>query len=215
MQNSELCGISERFQNALLAAVEFHRTHYRKGGSIPYISHLMSVTSIVMENSCDEDMWIAALLHDAVEDGGGEITLKQIRESFGERVARLIMDCSDDIPGAEGIKAPWIGRKMKFMEKIPTMETASAMIVLADKIHNIRTLRIDFELHGDAVFERFTAGKIGSLWYYQKMLEILSARKDLPEILVKELELDVMEIAPEPISVEAVVEYLETAGQRS
>lgn len=204
MENAALCGVSERFQRALAATVQYHRTHYRKGGSIPYISHLLSVASIVMENSCDEDMWIAALLHDAVEDAGGELTLKEIREEFGNRVAQLIMDCSDDVPGTDGIKAPWTERKLGFINKVSEMETASALIVLADKLHNIRSLRIDYSLHGDDVFQRFTAGKAGSLWYYREMYKALSARGDLPEILIRELELDVMEIAPEEVSLPKV-----------
>ncbi len=79
--------LTERFTVALVYASHIHRTQIRKGSNIPYVSHLLGVASIAIENGADEDQAIAALLHDAVEDQGGAARLEDIRSQFGERVA--------------------------------------------------------------------------------------------------------------------------------
>lgn len=100
--------LSARFDEALAYAHEAHRDQLRKGTRIPYISHLMAVAAIVLENGGDEDAAIAALLHDVIEDGGGDAARREIRRRFGQRVVGIVDECTD----AEVIpKPPWRGRK--------------------------------------------------------------------------------------------------------
>ena len=92
--------LSERFDQALAYAARHHRTQLRKGSRVPYLSHLMSVSALVLEHGGSEDQAIAALLHDAVEDapaGQGPAVLREIRERFGEAVARIVEACSDGL----------------------------------------------------------------------------------------------------------------------
>lgn len=87
--------LTERFDAALVYASRIHRTQLRKGADIPYLSHLLAVAAIALENGADEDQAIAALLHDAVEDQGGLVQLEKIRARFGDGVAQIVADCTD------------------------------------------------------------------------------------------------------------------------
>ena len=116
-------GFSTRFDEALVYASELHRTQTRKGSGFPYVSHLLMVTAIVIENGGDEDTAIAALLHDAMEDQGGEATLAVIRQRWGDRVAEVVRECSDN----EGEpKRAWIDRKRDFVSAIATLTPGRA-----------------------------------------------------------------------------------------
>ena len=87
--------LTERFDSAFRYAHRLHREQTRKGTTTPYISHLMSVAALVIEHGGNEDQAIAALLHDAAEDQGGEATLAKIRRTFGPAVAAIVSDCTD------------------------------------------------------------------------------------------------------------------------
>ena len=104
--------LTDRYNDALGFAESIHRMQYRKGTSIPYISHLMTVSALTLENGGDEDQAIAALLHDAVEDQGGEALLIEIESRFGKKVAQIVADCTD----AWGEpKRPWKERKVAYI----------------------------------------------------------------------------------------------------
>src|ERR1700722_14675423 len=94
-QRSAHVELTERFDAAFLLASELHRSQMRKSSKIPYISHLMAVSGLVLEPGGTEDEAIAGLLHDAVEDQGGPATLTRIRQQFGDVVAQLVMALSD------------------------------------------------------------------------------------------------------------------------
>ena len=167
--------LTQRFAQGLDLAVRAHDGQLRKGTAIPYIAHPMAVASIALEYGADEDQAIAALLHDAVEDGGAEYE-QEIRESFGARVADLVMGCTDGIPDATGQKPPWKQRKEKYLAHLE-MATSDVLLVSgADKLHNARAILADLHTVGVSVFDRFTASKEETLWYYATLSEIFSRR---------------------------------------
>ena len=158
--------LTGRFQSALVFAAELHRHQRRKGTDIPYVSHLLGVASIALEIGADEDQAIAALLHDAVEDQGGAPCLAEIRSRFGDRVAGMVSDCTDadTVP-----KPPWRERKEAYIASLAHKPKDSLLVSLADKTHNARAILDDLVVHGPALWERFTGGREGSLWYYDQL----------------------------------------------
>ena len=158
--------LTERFQSALAFANKLHRHQRRKGTDIPYVSHLLGVASIALEIGADEDQAIAALLHDAVEDQGGAPCLAQIRERFGDRVAGIVSDCTD---ADTDPKPPWRGRKEAYIASLAHKPADSLLVSLADKTHNARAILDDLVVHGPALWDRFTGGRDGSLWYYEEL----------------------------------------------
>jgi len=163
--------LTERFNDALVFTAALHSRQTRKGPEeIPYISHLLGVASLVIEAGGDEDMAIAALLHDAVEDQGGYETLDKIREKFGPRVAHIVEGCTDDFSGHS--RTPWCERKTRYIEHLrEDVDEETRIVSLADKVHNARTILLDFIEHGDSVFDRFRGRKDGSMWYYRSLVD--------------------------------------------
>jgi len=159
--------LTSRFTEALTYAFQLHAKQTRKGKDTPYFAHLLGVTSLVLEMGGDEDEAIAALLHDAVEDQGGEKTLHQINHLYGKRVASIVEGCTDSytIP-----KPPWRKRKEQYIEDLKTASIEVLRVSLADKLHNARTIIIDLRKEGDDVWQKFNGGKEGTIWYYQKLL---------------------------------------------
>lgn len=158
--------LTDRFDNALAYASGIHRGQFRKGTTIPYVSHLLGVASLALEAGADEDQAIAALLHDAVEDQGGASRLADIRARFGDRVAAIVDDCTDaDIEP----KPAWRPRKEAYVASLSNKAADSLLVSLADKTHNARAILADHRIHGEAVWERFTGRKDGSLWYYSAL----------------------------------------------
>ena len=174
---------SERFEHALIFSQRLHRFQVRKGTEIPYISHLLAVSSIVIEAGGDEDEAIAALLHDGPEDQGGEKVLAEIREKFGDRVANIVAECSDTF---ETPKPAWKQRKLNYIHQLSERSQSALIISCADKLHNIRSILSDYRISGEKIWERFNGGKEGTLWYYQSLVEIYK-NSSLPEGLVDEI----------------------------
>lgn len=168
--------LGDRFASAVATAVELHGGQARKGGRVPYLSHLLAVAGLVLEDGGDEDEAIAALLHDAAEDAGGRETLEAIRGYFGERVALIVAGCSDAMPGRGETKAPWERRKAAYTGELQTADASVVRVSLADKLHNGRSLLADLEAHGPAVWSRFNAPPDRQAWYYRTLLEIYEAR---------------------------------------
>lgn len=164
--------LSPNYQKALNFAFELHRDQERKGSGVPYFAHLIGVSSLVMEFGGDEDLAIAGLLHDAVEDQGGLETAEQIRERFGERVAHVVLACTDS---HEEPKPPWQERKQRYLDKLSTATTDATLVSSCDKLYNLQAIVDDLHAHGDEVWSRFTGGKDGVLWYYQELHRRLKA----------------------------------------
>ena len=148
---------------ALAFAARLHAGQTRKGSDTPYISHLLAVTAIALDHGATENEAIAALLHDAVEDQGGEATLVMIRRLFGDEVASIVAACSDT---DETPKPPWRERKEAFVERLSTEPYSVRLVVAADKLHNVRDVLRNYRVNGDNLWSHFRGGRCGTLWYY-------------------------------------------------
>jgi (p)ppGpp synthase/HD superfamily hydrolase len=160
--------LSLRFDRALVLASDLHRHQVRKGTTIPYVSHLLGVASIVLEHGGSEDQAIAALLHDAVEDQGGASTLDRIRQEFGSRVAEIVDACTDT---DESPKPPWRARKEKYLAHLDQVSDDGLLVSMADKLHNVQAILRDYRAEGESVWSRFNAGRADILWYYRALVE--------------------------------------------
>jgi HD domain len=172
--------LTERFLAAMTLATEIHGQQRRTGTQIPYLAHLLVVTGLVIEDGGDEEEAIAALLHDAVEDGGGRPMLERIGHSFGPRVAAIVEGCSDsvDIDPAE----TWIQRKRRYLAHLPEVTDDGILRVsLADKVHNARSIVRDYREEGHALWDRFTQKTArDQLWYYGGLLALFERRRPGP-----------------------------------
>jgi len=177
------------FLEAFAFAVDLHKNQLRKGTKIPYISHLMGVSALVLEAGGDNDQTIAALLHDAVEDQGGMKVLAEIKEQFGERVASIVEGCSDSFTQP---KPPWKVRKDQYLDHLPGSHPDVRLVSLADKLHNARSILRDLKTNGPSVFNKFNGGLEGTLWYYNKLVEIFKMTNS--GFLIDELTIVVKEI---------------------
>ena len=155
-----------RYKSALDLTHKLHAKQKRKGTNIPYITHLMSVSALVMENGGNTDEAIAGLLHDAVEDQGGEKTLKLIRSKFGSKVASIVKQNSD----ADAIpKPPWIDRKKKYVAAMKTKTQSALLVSCCDKLHNATCIIEDHRAIGKKVWGRFNATPKQISWYYLEL----------------------------------------------
>lgn len=167
--------LTARLAQALALAIEAHTGQKRKGTQIPYIAHLLGVAAIALEYGADEDQATAALLHDAVEDGGADYA-KRIREQFGDRVADIVAGCTDGVPDAMGQKGDWETRKVSYLAHLQKAHDDVLLVSGSDKLHNARAIVEDLTRIGPKVFERFTAGQEKTLWYYESLSEIFESR---------------------------------------
>lgn len=162
--------MSIRFDHALLFASQVHREQERKKTGIPYISHLLGVAAIVLDYGGDEDMGIAALLHDAVEDHGGRTMLRAIEQIFGARVAKIVDGCTDSYGDDGKTKPKWYPRKLRYIRRVRHENVETRFVSAADKLYNARAILRDVRQHGDAVFGQFSAPKAKVLWYYRSLV---------------------------------------------
>jgi (p)ppGpp synthase/HD superfamily hydrolase len=181
--------LTDRFDDALAYASRLHRAQQRKGSAIPYVSHLLAVAAIALENGADEDQAIAALLHDAVEDHGGLPRLAEIRARFGAGVAAMVADCTD---AYEEPKPAWRARKEAYVTSLASKPARSLAVSLADKTHNTAAINADLRAHGAAVWDRFTGGRDGTLWYYRALADAF--RANAPGIAAERLAREVGEM---------------------
>ena len=189
--------LSTRFQQAMSYAAELHAEQRRKGTDIPYVAHLLSVTSLVLEHGGDEDQAIAALLHDAIEDQprDGETRLF-IREHFGPGVLEIVEACTDDVAGLDRGKDSWRARKEAYLQHLAHAPASTLLVSIADKLHNARSILADVRVLGEELWPRFNCGKDGSLWYYRALVQAFAqlSGSDGFTRLVGELERTVKEI---------------------
>ncbi len=172
--------LTERFLAAVALAQEVHGGVRRSGTEIPYLAHLLVVTGLVLEDGGDEDQAIAAMLHDAVEDGGGEEMLERITRSFGPRVAAIVEACSDTVEVGE--PEVWIERKRRYLAHLPEVDDDAILrVALADKVHNARSIVRDYREEGHVLWDRFTQKTAREqLWYYGGLLAFFEARRPGP-----------------------------------
>ncbi len=181
--------LGPRFLRAFAFAAGKHAGQARKASTIPYIAHLMGVASLVLEFGGDEDMAIAALLHDVVEDCGGATVLKEVRRRFGSRVGKIVDGCTDSDTEP---KPPWRERKETYIRHLKHADADTRLVSAADKLNNVRSILSDYREVGESIWERFHGGREGTLWYYRALLQEFLRRK--PKRLSRELELAVREL---------------------
>jgi (p)ppGpp synthase/HD superfamily hydrolase len=180
--------LGQRFKDAFLFAAGKHGRQTRKSTQIPYLAHLMSVAAMVLEAGGDEDLAIAALLHDVVEDCGGQPTLEEVRRRFGDRVAHIVEGCTD----ADSYpKPPWRERKEAYLRHLKEADADTRLVSAADKLHNARETLKDYREGGEAVWQRFKGKREGTLWYYRALAEELGSENNW---MVRELQRVVSEL---------------------
>lgn len=168
--------LTERFTQAVEYARQLH-TEYRKGTDIPYMAHLLGVAALVMGEAggrvcVTEDMIVAALLHDAVEDHGGMPRLREIEERFGAEVARMVAGLSDTFAQDHDKKEGWEDRKITYLARLRQEPDDVLLISAADKLYNAKSILDDFKEIGPKVFERFKRGADRQLWYFDEILKV-------------------------------------------
>lgn len=170
--------LTSRFEEALTYAARAHWDHIRKvdraaertpDAEIPYVAHLLGVTSLVLEHGGGEDEAIAALLHDAIEDAGGAARRDDIRTRFGDEIVRIVEACSDSDGDS---KPPWRERKRAYIGHLGVSSDPKARLVTAcDKLHNARAVLADYRKLGPALWSRFNGKREGTLWYYRALAD--------------------------------------------
>ncbi|QDU60712.1 Bifunctional (p)ppGpp synthase/hydrolase SpoT [Planctomycetes bacterium Pan216] len=180
----------EAFDEAFLFASRLHRDQTRKQSETPYITHLLAVAALVGEAGGTETEIIAALLHDAVEDQGGAPIAAEIERRFGLDVARIVLACTDT---DQTPKPPWRERKAAFLERLRQSDRSVGLVVAADKLHNARSTLEELQVKGESVWEKFTTGREGSLWYYREVIDALESLPALPLLPLLEQTVDALE----------------------
>ena len=177
------------FDDALVYASNAHRTQTRKGSGAPYVSHLLGVASLVIEEGGTETQAIAALLHDVLEDT--DVSYEEIQDVFGRVVADIVLACTDSI---EKPRPDWRPRKEAYFEHLPGAPPDALLVSVADKVHNARSILMDLRSGGPGMFERVTGGRDGTLWYYRSLLNIYRSIDGFDSRLIDELDRIVSQI---------------------
>ena len=169
----------DRLADACRFAFAHHAAQVRKGTHIPYVSHLLQVSGLVLEHGGDIDQAAAAILHDTLEDCP-EVTVSELQSQFGPRVTRMVIDCSDTIAsenGAPGSSKPtWQERKDAYLAHLATADQESVLVAFCDKVHNLGTITDDLLEDGPASLDRFTASPERQVWYFRRVLEMAGPR---------------------------------------
>jgi hypothetical protein len=170
--------LTERYTDAVDYARRIHAGDIRKGTDIPYLSHVLAVSALVLEAGGSEDQAIAGLLHDTAEDHGGQQTLDDILRRFGAHVADLVEACSDSLTTDRNAKEPWWTRKVRYLRKLEAEPPEVALVSCADKVHNARAILSDYYERGENLWGIFNsdAGRAGTLWYYRRLTGVLGER---------------------------------------
>jgi (p)ppGpp synthase/HD superfamily hydrolase len=165
--------LTPTFLDALVYAAELHADQTRKGSDVPYLAHLLAVGALVIEDGGSEAEAIAAVLHDAVEDQGGEPVAQEIERRFGLEVASIVRAATDT---DQLVKPPWRERKERHLATLLTATPQACRVIAADKLHNVRSLIGDYRVLGEELWSRFRGGREGTLWYYRRAAELLRER---------------------------------------
>ena len=194
MTEEPLTVLTERYTHAVAYATDLHADQTRKGNTIPYSAHLLGVSSLVLEAGGTEDEAIAGLLHDAVEDCGGLPTLEAIRSRFGDRVAEIVLACSDSTDEEWKQRVPYWERKQAYLNHLEaTTDERAVLVSIADKVHNTCAIVTDLQKKGAKVLKKFNGQRGEILTYYVECLRIGEA-KNVPDELLWPLYTAVLEI---------------------
>lgn len=161
-----------RLEQALRYAAEQHAGQVRKASQTPYIEHPLAVAMILDRAGFGEDVLIAALLHDVVEDT--EATLEDVRSRFGDDIAAIVAGCSETKTDATGAKRPWIDRKRDHLTTLKNATLTTQAVILADKLHNLTCIALDLH-EGRPVWSVFNAPRADILNYYRATIDTCTA----------------------------------------
>ena len=164
---------SPDLERALRWAAQGHDGQVRKGSPVPYIEHPMAVAMILDRAGFPEEVIIAGLLHDLVEDT--DATLDDVRARFGEVVAEAVAGCTEVKRDASGAKRPWADRKRDHLDALKSATTNTKAVILADKLHNLACMALDLD-EFRPVCSTFNAPRADVLAYYRACLARRSAR---------------------------------------
>jgi (p)ppGpp synthase/HD superfamily hydrolase len=172
----------EKVERAFSIAAEAHRGQARKGSDTPYLAHLLGVAELVLTFGGTETEFAAALLHDTIEDSGGDRRRLEIEAACGKEVASIVDSCSDSHVDTttNATKRPWRERKLAYISHLsgPDAAPGSLLVSACDKLHNLAATRDDFEGVGETVWKRFKTGWPGQVWYYRKLLDVYRQSTD-------------------------------------
>jgi len=182
---------SERFSEAISFALNYHKEP-RKQTTIPYISHLMGVSALVLEFGGNEDEAIAGVLHDVVEDT--EASIEDVRAAFGDGVGDIVAGCSEKkYEHGSVIERLWKDRKDDYIAHVLSKDTSSStlLVSMADKLHNFQCVVHDYRQIGDLLWSRFNpaAGKEGTLWFYRTLADGFLIHPNANQLLAKEFDM--------------------------
>jgi (p)ppGpp synthase/HD superfamily hydrolase len=170
---SSMQGFSPRYDAALGLAAHAHRAQLRKGSEVPYIVHPVHVSTILLRYGFAEDLVIAGLLHDVVEDQG--IPLAKIEAGFGPDVARIVAAVTEQ-KREEGIERDWQVRKQETLDTLVGAGDDVVAVKAADVLHNVRSIAWCLRRNGPDIWHSFKRGPEVSLWYYQGVAAIVRER---------------------------------------
>jgi (p)ppGpp synthase/HD superfamily hydrolase len=173
--------LTSRFTNAVDYARHVH-INCRKETLVPYMAHLLGVAALVMGENGEvgfpvtEDMVIAALLHDAVEDAGGMPRLHDIEANFGKDVAKIVEGLTDSFEEDSGKKPNWEERKNSYIKRLRKDSQETLLVSAADKLYNARSILDDYRKEGAEVWKRFKRGREQQLWYFEELIKVFEQR---------------------------------------
>lgn len=177
--------LTPKIEQAIVRATVLHQSQKRKVSGVPYIVHPYAVAFLLAHYTDDEDVIIAGLMHDALEDVP-EYTEAMLREEFGERAFRIVKEVTEDyLQGGQGKRlaqdsASWRQRKAGYIENLKNDSQEALLVATADKIHNMRGLIDEYRVHGESVWEKFRRPGSDLLWFYQTAAEAIGERLEHP-----------------------------------
>ncbi len=185
--SAEAAGGRGLLARAFRLAAEAHAGQRRRGSEAPYLSHPLQVAGLVLQHGGSVLLATVGLLHDTVEDSA-EVSLERLRSEFGTEVARRVAELTDLLEGdTAACKGRWIDRKRGYLRQLEDADAGTRLVAACDKLDNLRSLVAELEVHGAAVFERFTGTPAQTRWYYESVHAVVAP--DLPPVLRKEIEL--------------------------
>ena len=173
-------------EKAIIFAAKAHRNQTRKGTDIPYITHPFAVGMYLQKANCCEEVIAAGILHDTLEDT--ETTYNDLKESFGEHIANLVLAASE-----HDKSLPWEVRKQHTIDMLKETSVEEVQVIVADKLHNLKSIRTDLNQNGDSIWQRFNRGKRDQHWYYASIVKALATRKNQCH-MIDELEREVIAV---------------------
>lgn len=164
---------SDRYEAALALAAGAHHDQRRKLGDDPYVVHIVHVSVILIRHGFSEDVAIAGLLHDIIEDQG--VSLHEIEAEFGTAVAEMV-DALTEWKSEDGLERPWEVRKQEALAHLQEASKGAVAVKAADTLHNARSVALSLRREGPLIWSKFKRGPAETLWYYRSVSEIVHSR---------------------------------------